>query len=68
MTELKPCQYTIISKPSYITFDCPHCGESVETDFANVDYKTDYWGDGAWVDCPECGKEVELGDYEYDRT
>lgn len=35
-------------------------------EYDEVDFKTDYWGDGAWCDCPECGKEVELDDYEYD--
>lgn len=57
--------YTITSKPNYVTFTCPHCGESVDVIFDKVDYITDYWGDGAWVDCPECGKEVELGNYDY---
>ena len=59
-------RYTIISKPSYIIFDCPHCKERVEMPFENVDYNTDCWCDGAWTDCPECGEEVELGDWEYD--
>lgn len=58
--------YTIISKPSYIIFTCPHCEEEVEVRFDEVDFNTDYWGDGAVCDCPECGEEVELGDYEYD--
>lgn len=57
--------YTIISKPNYIIFVCPHCGENVHVPFAEVDYFTDYWGDGAVVDCPECGKEVELSGYDY---
>ena len=58
--------YVIVSKPSYIQFECPHCHKDVEVAFKDVDYNTDYWEDGAWVDCPECGEEVELGDYEYD--
>lgn len=57
--------YTIISKPSYIQFTCPHCEEECEVPFDEVDYVTDYWGDGGWADCPYCGKEVELGDWEY---
>lgn len=36
--------YTIISKPAYIQFECPHCHEDVEIPFGEVDYKTDYWG------------------------
>ena len=59
--------YTIISRPSYITFECPFCHEEVEVNFEEVDFNTDYWGDGAWCDCPECGEEVELDDYEYDQ-
>ena len=58
--------YTIISKPAYVKFECPYCHEDVEVSFDNVDYKTDYWGDGAWVDCSYCEKEVELDNYEYD--
>ena len=62
----KATEYTIISKPAYIIFKCPHCREEVEVDFLDVDFETDYWGDGAWCDCPECGVEVELGDFDYD--
>ena len=58
--------YIIVSKPDYIAFTCPHCHDEVETPFSDVDYKTDYWGDGAWCDCPSCEKEVELDEYEYD--
>ena len=59
--------YTIVSKPDYITFDCPHCKEEdIHVDFSDVDFKTDYWGDGAFVNCPNCGKEVELDNYDYD--
>ena len=59
--------YTIISKPSSITFECPFCHEEVEVNFDEVDFNSGYWGDGAWCDCPECGEEVELDDYEYDQ-
>lgn len=57
--------YTIISKPDYIIFKCPHCKGNVEVAFSEVDFNTDYWGDGAVCDCPECGEEVELDGYEY---
>nr|DAI04418.1 MAG TPA: cysteine-rich protein [Caudoviricetes sp.]DAK36862.1 MAG TPA: cysteine-rich protein [Caudoviricetes sp.] len=36
--------YTIISRPSYITFECPFCHEEVEVSFEEVDFNTDYWG------------------------
>lgn len=58
--------YTIISKPAYVQFECPYCHEEVEIPFNEVVYKTDYLGDGAWCDCPNCGEEVELANYEYD--
>ena len=58
--------YTIISKPTYIQFKCPHCHEDVEILFDEADYKTEYWGDGALCDCPNCDEEVELDNYEYD--
>ena len=58
--------YVIVSKPSTIEFECPHCFNDVELPFSDVDFKTDYWGDGAYCKCPECGKEVELDNYEYD--
>ena len=54
--------YTIVSVPKYIIFDCPHCHE----ENVEVDFKDDYWYSGSFVDCPECGEEIELGDYEYD--
>lgn len=58
--------YTIISKPAYIQFVCPHCKEKVEMPFKAVDFNTDCWSDGAVVECPECCNEVELGNWEYD--
>ena len=57
--------YEIISKPDYITFECPHCEEEVQVPFECANYNTSYWGDGALVNCPECGKEVELDEYDY---
>lgn len=36
--------YTIISRPSYITFECPFCHGEVEVNFDEVDFNTDYWG------------------------
>jgi hypothetical protein len=64
-TIMKEVDYTIYSKPDYITFECPHCESCVQTDFDNIDFHTGYWGDGGYVDCPVCDQEVLLGDYEY---
>ena len=58
--------YTIISKPAYVQFECPYCHEEIEISFGDVFFNTDYWGDGAWTYCPECGEEVELDNYEYE--
>lgn len=65
-TVMKEVSYTIISKPSEIFFTCPHCDSEIWMDFYEVDYNTDYWGDGGWVTCPECENDVALGDYEYE--
>lgn len=59
-------KYTIVSKPSYVFFMCPHCGEDIEVPFRKVVYNSPLWDDGAIVVCPECGKEVELDEWEYD--
>ena len=58
--------YTILSMPAFVSFECPHCHEDVEVSFEEVDYETGYWEDGGFVNCPECGEEVALGDFEYD--
>ena len=64
--ENNPVGYTIVSKPAFVNFICHHCFNDVEAPFSDVDFKTDYWGDGAYCNCPLCNKEVELGDYDYD--
>lgn len=54
--------YCIVSKPDYISFDCPECGESN----VQLDFEDRFWQSGSVVECPECGEEITLGDYEYD--
>ena len=36
--------YTIVSKPAFVNFICPHCFNDVEVPFSDVDFKTEYWG------------------------
>lgn len=50
--ENNPVDYTIVSAPAYVNFICPHCFNDVEIPFSDVDFKTDYWGDGAYCNCP----------------
>lgn len=61
-----PIDYTIVSAPAFVNFMCPHCFNSVEIPFSDVDFKTDYWSDGAHCNCPLCDNEVELGNFDYD--
>ena len=58
--------FTIISKPVAIKFECPFCEEDVELSWAKVNPPA-YWGE-EWNDvkCPNCGEMVSLGDYTYD--
>lgn len=58
--------FTIVSKPSHISFECPYCNREAEIRWNEL-CVPEYWGDdwGA-VFCPYCEKEVELGDYDYD--
>lgn len=58
--------YTIVSRPDYVSLACPHCKEDLRINFSEVDFNTDYWGDGAWVTCPYCEQKIELGNYEYE--
>ena len=64
--ENDPIDYTIVSKPAFVNFMCPHCFNSVEVPFSDVDFKTEYWSDGAYCKCPLCDIEIELGDFDYD--
>lgn len=58
--------FTIVSKPDYISFECPHCKNDIRIEWDDVD-EPESWAD-PWgcVECSECGKTVELGEYDYD--
>lgn len=61
---MKRADFTIVNRPDYITFTCPHCGQDQRMDWDEVT-EPEYWGD-EWgiVNCPECGEEIELGEYD----
>lgn len=40
---INSANYTIVSNPSYIIFECPFYHKRVEVEFKEVDFKTDYW-------------------------
>ena len=61
---------TVISRPSYITIECPHCGEEINIEYNDfLGMMTHYYYED-WIDevieCPECGKEVTIGSVEWD--
>lgn len=53
--------FTIVSKPVAIRFECPFCEEDVELSWAKITPPwswTDEWDDAK---CPFCGEIVSLG-------
>lgn len=58
--------FTIVQKPSHISFECPFCGHEQEVNFDDVDVP-DYWGDD-WGsrECESCHTDIPLGDYDID--
>lgn len=51
-------EYTIVSKPIYITFKCPNCGERVVINVDKLE-STNVWESG-YEDCPYCHKGIHL--------
>ena len=60
----------IIFAPTWVKFDCPHCGTEVEMDYDEFNnlMTADYPGDwhGEKIDCPNCEKEIEIDDIDWD--
>ena len=61
---------TVISRPSYITIECPYCEEEININYNDfLGMMTHYYYED-WIDevikCPECGKEVTIGSVEWD--
>ena len=69
---MRKASYTIVTKPYFISLECPHCDWTVEIYYedalkiANNDY--DLWAGNAGVviECDMCGKEIELTDADMD--
>ena len=67
---MKKASYTIVTKPDFISLECPHCDWTVEIDYkkalriAGDDY--DLWegNTGLVIECDMCGKEIELTDVD----
>ena len=56
---------TVISRPSYITIECPHCGEEINIEYNDfLGMMTHYYYYEDWTDevieWHECGKEVTI--------
>lgn len=62
----KGSDFTIVSKPDYISLQCPHCNEDISIPWNDVDVPECWADDWGYVECPECEKEIKLGDYDYD--
>lgn len=63
---MEKADFTILSEPKDITFECPHCEQQVTVDFRKVDEPGSWSDDRGAVECPHCGEEVHLGDWSYD--
>lgn len=61
-----PVDFYIVSAPTHIRFDCPHCGADVRIPWKDVDTPECWVDDWPDVECPDCGKTVQLGGWEYD--
>ena len=54
---------TIFSKPTSVSYECPHCKEIVEIrykDFENLMSLSEHCWEGEEFCCPECGGDVEI--------
>ena len=65
-TVTEMADFTIVSRPVSIRFQCPFCESEEEIPWEEVKHP-DYWGD-EWddIECPSCGKMVSLGEWIYD--
>jgi len=59
---------TIVSAPTWIKFECPHCEAEVEIDYDEFSGSmvSNYPGDWESIECSYCEKEIEIDDIEWD--
>lgn len=58
--------FTILSKPDKIAFECPHCMLDATIQWGDLDVPGSWSDDWGFVECPHCGERVWLGEHEYD--
>ncbi|MCW6662924.1 phage terminase large subunit family protein [Aerococcaceae bacterium NML160702] len=74
--EIKETYYTIVQRPYYVTFRCPHCGWKHEIDWDDFsihfdgDVEREMWrghcNDEFICDDEDCGKTFRLDGVEID--
>lgn len=64
--DMKKADFTIVSRPDHIRFECPYCQEDVEVDWNDVDVPEAWSDDFGSVECPNCNLDVKLEDWDYD--
>ena len=58
--------FTILSKPVAIRFECPFCENEVEIQWNKIEVPDSWCDDWSDIKCPYCGKMVSLGEWTYD--
>ena len=58
--------FTILSKPVAIRFECPFCESEVEIQWNKIKVPDSWCDDWDDIECPSCGKMVSLGEWTYD--
>ena len=60
---------TIIKRPTYVAFECPHCGADIEMDYDEFESmminEAPYWEQEEFC-CPECGEDIVVNGVDWD--
>lgn len=65
---LKKADFTIVTAPIYVTWECPYCGKEFEDDykeFSTISDNPGHWS-GEKVECPNCKREIIIDDVDWD--